>query len=381
MKWGIDRSPVMSRLSQLPACGAFIGRQYDRYLRAKYKVNWRWGRNPASRRMLHADSPTLNPTQQRLVEDLLATGVAICHITDLFPDGPLWGELSALISQFGASDEVQSVVKKRQEDFGATKDLSSVGHYIITYYNQDSKPLITADNPLLHLGLDPLVLDVANSYLGLWSKLIYFDMWYTLPLNTETRILSQRWHRDPEDRRKVRTFLYFNEVDSGNGAMEYLMGSHVGGPFEQIFPWKDPLSMPYPPDGEVERLIPPSQRKVLSGPPGTVVFCDTAGFHRGGTTKTRPRILATSAYVTPASLHGRRFEIDGAVLAADWSPAARFAVSRPSLPELLGARPGARPSSSVPARSAPSVARQGGLSAVDNMVQSGIYPKRDAQNR
>jgi len=30
------------------------------------------------------------------------------------------------------------------------------------------------------ISLHPLVLDVVNSYLGLWSKLIYFDMWHTL---------------------------------------------------------------------------------------------------------------------------------------------------------------------------------------------------------
>jgi hypothetical protein len=40
--------------------------------------------------------------------------------------------------------------------------------------------VIMADNPLLNLALHPLVLDVVNSYLGLWSKLIYFDMWHTL---------------------------------------------------------------------------------------------------------------------------------------------------------------------------------------------------------
>jgi hypothetical protein len=38
--------------------------------------------------------------------------------------------------------------------------------------------------------------------------------------------------------------------------MEYLLGSHSGGRYEHVFEWSDPLSMPYPPDGEVERQIP-----------------------------------------------------------------------------------------------------------------------------
>ena len=327
MKWGIERSRLITRMSELPVCGKQVSAQYDRYLRAKYKFDWQWGRNPASSRSFHARPPKLNALQQRLVDDLLSTGVAICHITELLGDDTLWQQLSRHMEEFSEGEQVQSVVRKRQQDFEAKQDLKAVEHYIITYFDQSLKPMIGRSDPLLTLGLQPAILDVVNSYLGLWSKLIYFDMWHTLPLNTETRIFSQRWHRDPEDRRKVRTFLYFNQVDTDNGAMECLLGSHVGGPYEHVYPWGDPLVLPYPPDGEVERLIPASQHIVLKGPPGTLIFCDTAGFHRGGTTKSRPRILATAAYVTPASLHHRRYLIDSTVRNASWTPEARFAVN------------------------------------------------------
>jgi hypothetical protein len=326
MKWGIERSKVLTRMSEFPACGHLISQQYDNFLRFKYRLNWQYTRNPASRRSFHKTAPKLNPLQERLVEELRLTGLASCHLDELVPDGKLWRNLLARVAEFSSGHEVQSVVKKRQKDFEDKHDVQAIGHYIITKYQQDRKPLITANNTLLDLGVHPSILNVVNSYLGLWSKLIYFDMWYTLPLNTETRVLSQRWHRDPEDRRKIRTFLYFSNVDKDAGAMEYLLGSHVGGPYEQVFPWEDPLGIPYPPDGEVERQIPPSQRVVLQGPPGTLIFCDTAGFHRGGISKTVPRILATSAYVTPASLHRRRYEIDSTVRDATWSAPARFAL-------------------------------------------------------
>jgi hypothetical protein len=151
-------------------------------------------------------------------------------------------------------------------------------------------------------------------------------MWHTLPLNTDKRFASQRWHRDPEDQRKIRTYLYFSEVDAEAGAMEYLLGSQAGGPYESLFRWSDPLDMPYPPDGEIERQVPMSQRMLLEGKPGTLFFCDTAGFHRGGVSRSVPRILTTAAYVTPASLHHRRFEIDTSIREAPWSASARFAV-------------------------------------------------------
>jgi hypothetical protein len=321
MKWGIERSKLVTRMSELPACGNLIHQQYDNFLRMKFAVDWRWARNPASSRSFHKNLPKLNVLQQRLVEELNSTGVAICHFDELFQDRGLWHSLCAQISEFSSSDEVQAAVRRQQKDFDEKK------HYILTKYPQDRKPLITASNPLLGLGINPLILDVVNSYLGMWSKLIYFDMWHTLPLNTDTRFLSQRWHRDPEDRKKIRTFLYFSNVDVDAGAMEYFMGSHLGGPYEHLFRWEDPLGIPYPPDGEIERLIPPSQRMILEGPPGTLVFCDTAGFHRGGICRTVPRILATSAFVTPASLHGRRYDIDATIRDARWGAPARFAVN------------------------------------------------------
>jgi hypothetical protein len=326
MKWGIERSKLLTRMSELPACGGLIRRQYDNFLRLKYEVNWRWARNPASGRSFRKTPPKLNVLQKQLVDQLYATGVAMCHFDDLFQDRGVWRSLSAQVSEFSSSDEVQSVVRKRQQDFGEKHDFQAIQHYIITKYPQDQKPLITSSNMLLNLSLNPLILDVINSYLAMWSKLIYFDMWYTLPLSTDTRFSSQRWHRDPEDRRKIRTFLYFSEVNTGAGAMEYLSGSHLGGPYEHVFRWEDPLGIPYPPDGDVERQIPTSQQVILQRPPGTLIFCDTAGFHRGGISRTKPRILATSAFVTPASLHRRRYEIDATIRNALWSPPARFAV-------------------------------------------------------
>jgi hypothetical protein len=327
VKWGIDRSPLLTRMSDLPGCGRFIHRQYDRYLRTKFEIDWRYMRNPASHRSFLKSPPKLNALQQRIFDELMTRGVSICHFDELVDDPGLWSRLSEQLATWSASDEVQSFIKKNQKEFAETHDLKTVPHYIFTYYSQDQKPLIAPNNPLLDLGLHARILDVANTYLGMWSKLIYFDMWHTLPLSTDTRIFSQRWHRDPEDRRKIRTFLYFNEVDESAGAMEYFAGSQSGGPYENVFPWKDPLEMPYPPDGEIDRLISPKDHVVLKGPPGTLIFCDTAGFHRGGTAKTRPRILATAAYVTPASLHHQRYRITSELRNAGMRPEAKFALT------------------------------------------------------
>ena len=104
-----------------------------------------------------------------MVDEVNATGVSMCHFDELFQDRGLWSALSAEVSAFSSSDEVQSVVRKRQQNFAKTQDFAVLPHYIITKYSQDRKPLITSSNILLRFGVNPLVLDVANSYLGLWS--------------------------------------------------------------------------------------------------------------------------------------------------------------------------------------------------------------------
>lgn len=327
MKWGIERSSLVTRMSHLPGCGQFIDRQYDRYLRLKFRTNWRFISNPVSHHAFTRSDHPLNVKQRQILAELNENGVAICHIDELFPDSGLWSRLSDQLRAFSESRETVSGIQQQQKAFETAKDPNAVGHYILTYYPQDQKPLIQASSPLFELATSPEVLEVVDSYLGMWSKLIYFDMWHTVPLKTDTRILSQRWHRDPEDCKKIRIFLYYKEVDENSGPMEYFAGSQMGGPYQNLFPWHDPLKMPYPPEGAIDNIIPPSSHIILKGRPGTLVFCDTAGLHRGGIAKAESRILATAAFVTPASLHGRRYHITEAMRASLPSAQARFAVT------------------------------------------------------
>ena len=126
------------------------------------------------------------------------------------------------------------------------------------------------------------MLDVANTYLGLWSKLEYVDMWYSVPQPSDAdRKASQRWHRDFNDQHLLKAFLYLVDVDEGTGPFEYVPGSAPGGRYADAWPWR-PLGENYPPDGELEQRIPEEGIRTFTAPKGTMVFCNTSGFHRGG---------------------------------------------------------------------------------------------------
>ena len=67
-------------------------------------------------------------------------------------------------------------------------------------------------------------------------------------------VSSQRWHRDPEDRKLCKVFIYLNDVDENAGHFTYVKGSHYLGKWGKLFPQKPPKGF-YPPSGAVENIV------------------------------------------------------------------------------------------------------------------------------
>ena len=172
------------------------------------------------------------------------------------------------------------------------------------------------------------LLDLANAYLEMWSKLEYVDVWYSVPQPADaTRISSQRWHRDYNDQYLLKVFLYLVDVDEAMGPFQYVPGSQPGGQYADAWPW-EPLGTNYPTEEELEALIPSTSVRAFTAPKGTLIFCNTAGFHRGGFSTTSPRVLATATYSSPASLASltrRSYDVNGSLDGLD-APM-RFALS------------------------------------------------------
>ena len=162
----------------------------------------------------------------------------------------------------------------------------------------------------------------------MWSKLEYVDVWYSVPQPADaTRISSQRWHRDYNDQHLLKVFLYLVDVDEAMGPFQYVPGSQPGGQYADAWPW-EPLGKNYPTEEELEALIPSSSVRAFTAPKGTLIFCNTAGFHRGGFSTTSPRVLATATYSSPASLASlttRSYSVNGSLDGLD-APT-RFALS------------------------------------------------------
>ena len=117
---------------------------------------------------------------------------------------------------------------------------------------------------------------------------------------------SQRWHRDPEDKKILKMFVYLSDVDEGAGPLNYVSKSNHGGKWRKVFPQNPPAGS-YPPQGAVDKIIPREDIKIGLGKSGTIVFGDTSGLHKGGYATEKERLQLWVGYVSFASFSKPKF--------------------------------------------------------------------------
>jgi ectoine hydroxylase-related dioxygenase (phytanoyl-CoA dioxygenase family) len=262
---------------------------------ATYELHDRLLANRASRRRYAQAPPQLDAAQQAVVDRLRRDGYATLPLVELI-DAATWESLDDTAAEFVAETEAELA---REQAGGESSLRRRAGkEFVVRKYAWGVG--LGLEDPWLRLGADTRLLDIANSYLGMWSKLEYVDVWYTPPTAADDRRSSQRWHRDFNDRHLLKAFLYLVDVDEEAGPFEYVPRSAPGGELEQLWPWR-PLGDNYPPEDELEARI-DGRAVTFTAPKGTIIFCNTSGFHRGGFAKTRPRVLATFTWDSPASL-------------------------------------------------------------------------------
>jgi hypothetical protein len=263
---------------------------------ATYELHDRLLANRSSRRRYAQQPPGLDATQRLIVDGLREDGYATVPFAELVPDLSLWNELDADAARF--VDDTEAELAREGEGGSSALRRRAGKEFVVRKYSWGVQ--LGSDDPWLRAGINRRLLDVANAYLGLWSKLEYVDVWYTLPEGVDERRSSQRWHRDFNDRHLLKAFLYLVDVDEDTGPFEYVPRSAPGGELDRLWPWR-PLGENYPPDDELAKHI-DGRSVTFTAPKGTLIFCNTAGFHRGGFAKAKPRVLATWTWDSPASL-------------------------------------------------------------------------------
>jgi hypothetical protein len=279
--------------------------------------------NRASRRRYTQESPALDNVQSRTLDRLREEGYASLPFSELVPDKGIWRELEADAARFVS--ETESGLEREREGGESALRRRAGKEFLVRKYSWGIE--LGLSDPWLRLGINPRLLDLANAYLGMCSKLEYVDVWYTPPAGGDERQSSQRWHRDFNDRHLLKAFIYLVDVDEQTGPFEYVPRSAPGGELDRLWPWR-PLGDNYPPEDEFADRV-DGNSVTFTAPKGTIIFCNTAGFHRGGFAKGSPRVLATLTWDSPASLKAlsERNYIFDAAGDAELSAAQRYALT------------------------------------------------------
>lgn len=133
---------------------------------------------------------------------------------------------------------------------------------------------------------DPEVLSLASAYLGCCPTLSSVGLRWSFPSRSPVSDV-QRFHRDPDDWRFVKLFVYLTDVDENSGPHIYVQGSHRS----DLRVRARPYDLSY-----IERKYGPDSARMMLGQKGTAFMADTMGIHMGKPPVERPRLMLIAQY-------------------------------------------------------------------------------------
>lgn len=132
----------------------------------------------------------------------------------------------------------------------------------------------------------PSVLRIVTDYLGCKPTLSSIGVRWSFP--SENNVTdTQRFHRDVDDWRFVKLFVYLTDVDERSGPHAYVRTSH-----KTSFGMKAKAYTL----GDIERRFGAQSLDTVLGPAGTTFMADTQGVHCGVVPVDRPRLILQAQY-------------------------------------------------------------------------------------
>ena len=176
---------------------------------------------------------------------------------------------------------------------------SSSKWYEITQYEHLGRGLTLKDGNFMNLYLSDTLVNMASYFYGETPKLRNIFT-YIHPQSPATQeFASQIWHRDPEDFKIFKAFIYLGDVKKETGAMSYIKHSQFGGLNQNICDniignnYGRGWNFHYEPRKE--------DVDIMEGKAGDIFFVNTHGLHKGGFVKQGIRCLVVGCYLSPDS--------------------------------------------------------------------------------
>lgn len=132
----------------------------------------------------------------------------------------------------------------------------------------------------------PQVLQIASAYLGCKPTLSSVGVRWSFP-GADRHSTTQAYHRDLDDWRFLKLFVYLTDVDEGGGPHSFVRGSHKTGFGLQARRYAR---------SHIDRRYGSQALSTVLGPRGTTFVADTLGIHCGLPPTDRPRLILQIQY-------------------------------------------------------------------------------------
>ena len=242
--------------------------------------------------------PQLDEIQQGILERLREEGYATLPFSELVPDPGVWQELEADGARFVGRDGSRACARARGRRLGAAPTRRQGVPRPQVLVGRRARPRRSVasarDEPAPARPRERLSRACGRSSSTSTSGT-------RAPAGGDERRSSQRWHRDFNDRHLLKAFLYLVDVDEDTGPVRVRAAQRARRRARTACGRGAPSARTTRPRTSSRSSV--NGRSVtFTAPKGTIIFCNTSGFHRGGFARLKPRVLATLTWDSPASL-------------------------------------------------------------------------------
>lgn len=216
---------------------------------------------------------TLQPQQGILLADLERDGYV--PLPPLFDDHQI-AEIRSFLHDKPLTTRQAS--GQRTFIFGERPDSVDIGDYQLAD--------IVAAPHILELANHPFLLGLAENYIGCKPTLSALVLRWSFPSERHGYGV-QAFHRDADDWRHLKIFIYLTDVDEGAGPHVYVKGSQKEAATVRLHEYSDAcIAEKYAPQNVV----------TVTGPAGFSFAGDTAGTHKGTKPREEPRLMLQMQY-------------------------------------------------------------------------------------
>ena len=162
----------------------------------------------------------------------------------------------------------------------------------VSHYNHDQ---IAQAPHVLEIANSPLVLALVGNFLGAKPTIGCIRVWWSTPASSGEPEHAEKFHRDVDDWRFVKLFVYLTDVDEDAGPHIFAAGSQKINALTEIRRFED---------AEIEATAGRENIVRFLGPAGTTFLENTYGLHKGLPPRTKPRLVLQVLYTLRPVIFG-----------------------------------------------------------------------------